>query len=147
MDKDAYIFDFVLKAWTYIRDIITPVDGTTHSNFALDADQNLFTISGTTSMFTTYQTSSQDTQALIYKTKDIDFGSPGKVKKAYGGRVQFQDGLSQEFCMTEGAKVIQEKRIDSPAQKANFNKMMKIASVGKNMALLKDVLGPYGVGS
>jgi hypothetical protein len=72
-------------------------------------------------------------------------GCPGKVKKAYGGRVQFQDGLSTEFCMKEGAKVIKEKRIDSPAQKANYNKMMKIASVGKNMALLKDVLGPYGL--
>jgi hypothetical protein len=48
--------------------------------------------------------------------------------------------------MTRGAQVIQEKRIDSPSQKANFNKMMKVASVGKNMALLKDVLGPYGLG-
>jgi len=69
----------------------------------------------------------------------------GKVAAASGGRIQFQDGLSPEVCMTEGAKVIKEKRIDSPAQKANFNKMMKIASVGKNMALLKDVLGPYGL--
>ena len=42
------------------------------------------------------------------------------------GRVQFQDGLSTEFCMTEGAKVIKEKRIDSPAQKANYNKMMRL---------------------
>ena len=72
-------------------------------------------------------------------------GCPGKVAKAYGGRVEFQEGLSPEVCMTRGAQVIQEKRIDSPAQKANFNKMMKIASVGKNMALLKDVLGPYGL--
>ena len=72
-------------------------------------------------------------------------GCPGKGK-AYGGRIQFQDGLSPEVCMTRGAQVIQEKRIDSPSQKANFNKMMKVASVGKNMALLKDVLGPYGLG-
>jgi len=72
-------------------------------------------------------------------------GCPGKGK-AYGGRVQFQDGLSPEVCMTRGAQVIKEKRIDSPAQKANFNKMMKVASVGKNMALLKDALGPYGLG-
>jgi len=70
----------------------------------------------------------------------------GKVAAASGGRIQFQDGLSPEVCMTRGADVIKEKRIDSPAQKANFNKMMKIASVGKNMALLKDVLGPYGLG-
>ena len=90
MDKDAYIFDFVLKAWTYIRDIISPVDGTTHSNFALDADQNLFTISGTTSMFTTYQTSSQDSQALIYKTKDIDFGQPSIRKKIYRVRINYK---------------------------------------------------------
>jgi hypothetical protein len=48
--------------------------------------------------------------------------------------------------MKKGADVIKEKRIDSPAQKANFNKMMKVASTGKNMALLKDVLGPYGLG-
>ena len=63
-------------------------------------------------------------------------GCPGKGKKiaaASGGRIQFQDGLSPEVCMTRGADVIKEKRIDSPAQKANFNKMMKIASVGKNM--------------
>jgi len=70
----------------------------------------------------------------------------GKVAAASGGRIQFQDGLSPEVCMTRGADVIKEKRIDSPAQKANFNKMMKIASVGKNMALLKDALGPYGLG-
>ena len=70
----------------------------------------------------------------------------GKVAAASGGRIQFQDGLSPEVCMTRGADVIKEKRIDTPAQKANFNKMMKIASVGKNMALLKDVLGPYGLG-
>ena len=73
-------------------------------------------------------------------------GCPGKIAKAYGGRIQFQEGLSTEFCMAEGAKVIKEKRIDSPAQKANYNKMMKVATVGKNMALLKDVLGPYGLG-
>ena len=102
MDKDAYIFDFVLKAWTYIRDIITPVDGTTHSNFALDADQNLFTISGTTSMFTTYQTSSQDTQALIYKTKDIDFGQPSIRKKIYRVRINYKgdaDGLTVKYSV------------------------------------------------
>ena len=92
-------------------------------------------------------------QLKLFKSKEAKnmrsllakIGCPGKVAKAYGGRVQFQDGLSTEFCMTEGAKVIKEKRIDSPAQKANYNKMMKIASVGKNMALLKDVLGPYGL--
>ena len=93
-------------------------------------------------------------QLKLFKSKEAKnirsllakIGCPGKVKKAYGGRVQFQDGLSTEFCMNEGAKVIKEKRIDSPAQKANYNKMMKVASVGKNMALLKDVLGPYGLG-
>jgi len=93
-------------------------------------------------------------QLKLFKSKEAKnirsllakIGCPGKVAKAYGGRIEFQDGLSPEVCMTEGAKVIQEKKIDSPAQKANFNKMMKIASVGKNMALLKDVLGPYGLG-
>ena len=93
-------------------------------------------------------------QLKLFKSKEAKnirsllakIGCPGKVAKAYGGRVQFQDGLSTEFCMTEGAKVIKEKRIDSPAQKANYNKMMKVASVGKNMALLKDILGPYGLG-
>jgi hypothetical protein len=92
-------------------------------------------------------------QLKLFKSKEAKnvrsllakIGCPGKVAKAYGGRIQFQDGLSPEVCMTEGAKVIKEKRIDSPAQKANYNKMMKIASVGKNMALLKDVLGPYGL--
>ena len=78
------------------------------------------------------------------KTYLAKIGCPGKGK-AYGGRIQFQEGLSQEVCMTRGAKTIQEKRIDSPAQKANFNKMMKVATVGKNMALLKDILGPYGL--
>jgi hypothetical protein len=72
-------------------------------------------------------------------------GCPGKGK-AMGGRIEFSEGLSPEVCMKKGADVIKEKRIDSPAQKANFNKMMKVASTGKNMALLKDVLGPYGLG-
>ena len=89
-------------------------------------------------------------ETKLTKFKDFNnllakIGCPGKGK-AYGGRIQFQEGLSPEVCMTRGAQVIQEKRIDSPAQKANFNKMMKIASVGKNMALLKDILGPYGLG-
>ena len=86
---------------------------------------------------------------LTQKQLLAKIGCPGKGKKvpaASGGRIQFQDGLSPEICMKRGADVIKEKRIDSPAQKANFNKMMKIASVGKNMALLKDVLGPYGLG-
>jgi hypothetical protein len=83
-----------------------------------------------------------DTQLKNFLAK---IGCPGKGK-AYGGRIQFQEGLSPEVCMTRGAQVIQEKRIDSPAQKANFNKMMKVATVGKNMALLKDILGPYGLG-
>jgi hypothetical protein len=84
-------------------------------------------------------------QAGSLKNLLAKIGCPGKGK-AYGGRIQFQEGLSPDVCMTRGAQVIQEKKIDSPAQKANFNKMMKIASVGKNMALLKDVLGPYGLG-
>ena len=91
MDKDAYVFDFVLKSWTYIRNVLVSLtDGVTHSNFALDADQNLFTIEGTTSRFTTYQTSSQDTQALIYNTKDIDFGQPSIRKKIYRVRINYK---------------------------------------------------------
>ena len=93
-------------------------------------------------------------QLKLFKSKEAKnvrsllakIGCPGKVAKAYGGRVEFQEGLSPEVCMTRGAQVIQEKRIDSPAQKANYNKMMKVATVGKNMALLKDILGPYGLG-
>ena len=41
-------------------------------------------------MFSTYQTSSQDTQALIYKTKDIDFGQPSIRKKIYRVRINYK---------------------------------------------------------
>ncbi len=103
MDKDAYVFDFVLKSWTYIRDVLVSLtDGVTHSNFALDADQNLFTIEGTTSRFTTYQTSSQDTQALIYNTKDIDFGQPSIRKKIYRVRINYKgdaDSLNVKYSV------------------------------------------------
>ena len=71
----------------------------------------------------TYGEIGTDMQKLLSddKFKQIDaknirsllakIGCPGKGK-AYGGRIEFQEGLSPEVCMTRGAQVIQEKRID-----------------------------------
>ena len=81
-----------------------------------------------------------------FKTILQQIGCPGKIKKADGGRISFQGGLSADVCMARGADNIKTGKINSPTQKANYNKMMKVSSSVKGMKMLKNILGPYGIG-
>lgn len=60
------------------------------TNFALDADQNLFYVDNTTTVRKTWQPSPQSTTNFIYKTPDIDFGQPSVRKKVYRVRISYK---------------------------------------------------------
>ena len=60
------------------------------TNFALDADQNLFYIDNTPTVRKTWQSSPQSTTTLIYQTPDIDFGQPSVRKKIYRIRISYK---------------------------------------------------------
>tara|TARA_R100000234_G_scaffold50355_1_gene30177 strand:+ start:987 stop:3938 length:2952 start_codon:yes stop_codon:yes gene_type:complete len=87
-NNDVYVYDFVLRAWTTGSSKIT--ESTAMTNFALDADQNLFYIDNTTTVRKTWQSSPQSTTALIYQTPDIDFGQPSVRKKIYRIRISYK---------------------------------------------------------
>ena len=87
-NNDVYIYDFVLRAWTTGSSKIT--ESTAMTNFALDADQNLFYIDNTTTVRKTWQSSPQSTTTLIYQTPDIDFGQPSVRKKIYRIRISYK---------------------------------------------------------
>ena len=87
-NNDVYIYDFVLRAWTTGSGRIT--ESTAMTNFALDADQNLFYVDNTTTVRKTWQPSPQSTTNFIYKTPDIDFGQPAVRKKVYRVRISYK---------------------------------------------------------
>ena len=91
-NNDVYIYDFVLRAWTTGIGRIT--ESTAMTNFALDADQNLFYIDNTTTVRKTWQTSSQSSTGFEYRTPDIDFGEPGVRKKVYRVYVTYKSGAT-----------------------------------------------------
>ena len=86
--QDAHLYDFVLQAWTFGRDVLSV--STNMSNFALDGDQNLIFADNTTTYIKTWQSSPQDQNDLIYKTPDIDFGQPSVRKKVYRVRINYK---------------------------------------------------------
>jgi len=91
-NNDVYIYDFVLRAWTTGIGKIT--ESTAMTNFALDADQNLFYIDNTTTVRKTWQVSSQSSTGFEYRTPDIDFGEPGVRKKVYKVYVTYKSGAT-----------------------------------------------------
>ena len=95
-NRDCYIYDFVLLAWTFSRSTMSLHGGTNKmTNFALDGDQDLFFIDGLQTTRKTFLTSSQSQDDFIYNTKDIDFGQPSIRKKIYRVRINYKgDGSS-----------------------------------------------------
>ena len=87
-NNDVYIYDFVLRAWTTGKSRL--VEATAMTNFALDANQNLFYIDGTTTVRKTWLPSPVATTNFIYKTPDIDFGQPSVRKKVYRVRISYK---------------------------------------------------------
>ncbi len=95
-NRDCYVYDFVLLAWTFSRSTMS-VYGSPNkmTNFALDGDQDLFFIDGLQTTRKTFLTSSQSQDDFIYNTKDIDFGQPSIRKKIYRVRINYKgDGSS-----------------------------------------------------
>ncbi len=95
-NRDCYIYDFVLLAWTFSRSTMSVYGGSNKmTNFALDGDQDLFFIDGLQTTRKTFLTSSQSQDDFIYNTKDIDFGQPSIRKKIYRVRINYKgDGSS-----------------------------------------------------
>jgi hypothetical protein len=87
-NNDIYLYDFVLQSWTIGSGKVT--ESTAMTNFALNGDQNLFYIDNTTTIRKTWQSSSQSTTSLIFKSKDIDFGQSSIRKKIYRVRINYK---------------------------------------------------------
>jgi hypothetical protein len=67
-----------------------------------------------------------------------------KFKMSGGGRIGFQEGtVSLDFCARDGAKVINEKNIQTPAEQRNFAKLVNSTGGMKNAVKL---LGSIGIG-
>ena len=62
------------------------------TNFALDSDQNLFYISGSSSQIETFDPSPTYVFDYKYTTKDIDFGQPSVRKKIYKVYITYKSG-------------------------------------------------------
>tara|TARA_R100001594_G_scaffold21633_1_gene41747 strand:+ start:1895 stop:5107 length:3213 start_codon:yes stop_codon:yes gene_type:complete len=87
---EYHIYDFVLKSWFKGRIIRT--DQTTMTNFALDSNQDLFFLSGTTSVSMKWDPSPASSLNFELQTKDIDFGEPGVRKKIYRVYITYKSG-------------------------------------------------------
>ena len=74
-----FLFDFVTKSW--IKGSAATITDAVKSNFAVDWDGELIYHSGST----TYQWNDAPatSTSVDIKTKDIDFGQPGQVKRIY----------------------------------------------------------------
>ena len=67
-----------------------------------------------------------------------------KFRMSGGGRIGFQEGtVSLDFCARDGAKVINEKKIQTSAEQRNFAKLLNATGGMKNAVKL---LGAIGVG-
>ena len=89
-NNDVFIFDLILQAWTKGSGRLSE---TTHmTNFALDANQDLFYIDSTDTDINTWQTSAQSSAGFVYQTPDIDFGEPGVRKKIHKVYITYKTG-------------------------------------------------------
>tara|TARA_R100001510_G_C7656322_1_gene216191 strand:+ start:1178 stop:3871 length:2694 start_codon:yes stop_codon:yes gene_type:complete len=92
-NTNLFIYDLLLRSWTKTGinhiDINDPGQMT---NFALDSDQNLFYISGSSSQIETFDPSPTYVFDYKYTTKDIDFGQPSVRKKIYKVYITYKSG-------------------------------------------------------
>ena len=93
--NQAWIYDFDNRSWVFNDSLFTN-DGL-YTNFITDWNNNLsvgINSSGTVEFFKYIPvTTSQDGQEFV--TKDIDFGSPGLIKKVYAVYVTYKSSASQ----------------------------------------------------
>ena len=96
---DAYVYDIKSRSWSRIGGLAT--DQKRLSNFAIDFNGDLIVAeddgSGTVSIkkFTPDVLKSSSAGNWIVKTKDIDFGQPGVLKKIYNIYVTFKSDNAQ----------------------------------------------------
>jgi hypothetical protein len=106
-DKDVFIYDFVLRAWTkgvgriIIQRIANNSNNTNMTNFALDGDEDLIYITNDASSIATWNPSPDDSGNFLYTTKDIDFGQPSVRKKIYKVYVTYKSGGSDTNVMVD----------------------------------------------
>jgi hypothetical protein len=90
-NNDVFIFDLILQAWTKGSGRLS--EQTAMTNFALDADQDLFYIDSTDTDVNTWLTSPQVSSTnFTYQTPDIDFGEPGVRKKIHKVYITYKTG-------------------------------------------------------
>lgn len=104
--SDVYSYDFITQSWNILRRAATTSDNAVHkiSNL-VEAKDGLYSLdtanisdeSGTPVKLQKFDllnstSSSLGNQSLSLTTKDIDFGSPGKIKKIYKVYIACRDG-------------------------------------------------------
>jgi hypothetical protein len=106
-DKDIYIYDFVLKAWTrgksrlLIYRVSNNTNFTNMTNFEIDENQNLIYITNDDSDIMSWSPSPVLSGNFLYTTKDIDFGQPSVRKKVYKVYVTYKSGGSATNVMVD----------------------------------------------
>ena len=99
-DKDVFLYDLVLRAWT--KGIAKANYTTKRTNFALDSDQDLFYINNNNSTLIRWSSDSVQSTSFLIKTKDIDFGNPSVRKKVYRVRISYKgdaDSLNVRYSI------------------------------------------------
>jgi len=90
-NMDVLIYDFVIQAWTRGEVLAYDVGGGV-SNFANNANRELFYLTNTDSDVMTWDASPSTGNPVKFITKDIDFGQPSVRKKVYKVYISYTSG-------------------------------------------------------
>ena len=90
-NADVLIYDFVIQAWTRGETLAFDVGGGV-SNFANNANRELFYLTNTDSDLMTWNAFPSSANPVKFITKDIDFGQPSVRKKVYKVYVSYTSG-------------------------------------------------------
>ena len=89
-NRDAYVFDLVIKSWAYLSNVFT---NNVMSNFVNNQDNNLLWCNEGDGLYK-WTESAIATSSFSVKTKDFDFGHPGQRKKVYRVRMSVKGDAS-----------------------------------------------------
>jgi hypothetical protein len=98
---DIYLYDMVTQSWVLGNDKFQVSSGErTKTNFVNDWNGDLVFMSGynSGSLYKWDDTADASSSGLSLKTKDIDFGSPGRRKKIYGVKISYKGDGSAVTC-------------------------------------------------
>ena len=91
-NTDVLVYDFVIQAWTRSEDTAYEMFSAGVTNFANNANRELFYLTNSDADVMTWNTSPPSTGIIKYVTKDIDFGQPSVRKKVYKVYVSYTSG-------------------------------------------------------